>query len=174
MYMFYKFLYTKKESYKALTLPYKGDDISMLILLPNSNDGLSELENSLSSTFIQDIMQSLSVTRVYVHLPKFRLEYSKLLKDSLQTMGLNRVFNVGAHLNGINDSDELFLSELNHKAVLVVNEEGCEAKAFTGLLCGGGDAIVEYPEFVVDHPFMFVIYNTKKNLILFMGRVDEL
>ncbi|CAL1301183.1 unnamed protein product [Larinioides sclopetarius] len=168
-----KFPYVEKESYKALELPYKGDDISMLILLPNSIDGLSELENSLSSTFIQDIKQSMLKRKVEVALPKFKLEYSKSLKEKFQSLGLNRVFNRGAHLNGINDSGELLVSEIIHKAVLVVNEEGSEAAAVTAvmvMMC----ALAFDPEFIVDHPFMFVIYNNKNNLILFMGRVDEL
>ncbi|GBM74436.1 Neuroserpin [Araneus ventricosus] len=169
-----RFLYTKMESYKALELPYKGADISMLILLPDSEDGLSELENSLSSTFIRDIKQSMSKRRVEVALPKFKLEYSKSLKEKFQSLGLNRVFNRGAHLNGINDSNELFLSEVNHTAILVVNEEGSEAVAVTFKLLGGGYGPVEQPKFVVDHPFMLVIYNTENNLILFMGRVVEL
>ncbi|GBO04103.1 putative serpin-like protein TK1782 [Araneus ventricosus] len=168
-----KFPYVEKESYKALQLPYKGDDISMLILLPNSKDGLSELENSLSSTFIQDIKQSMRERKVEVALPKFKLEYSKSLKEKFQSLGLNQVFNVGAHLNGINDSGNLLVSEIIHKAVLVVNEEGSEAAAVTAvmvMMC----ALTFDPEFIVDHPFMFVIYNNKNNLILFMGRVDEL
>ncbi|GBN17513.1 Serpin B4 [Araneus ventricosus] len=99
------FLYTKKESYKALVLPYKGN-ISMLILLPNSKRGLRELENSLSSTFIQDLEQIMSETKVEVTLPKFKLEYSTSLKEKFQSLGLIRVFNSGAHLNVINDPSE--------------------------------------------------------------------
>ncbi|GBM25493.1 putative serpin-like protein TK1782 [Araneus ventricosus] len=167
------FLYTKKESYKALELPYEGGNISMLILLPNSKDGLSELESSLSSTFIQDLEQSMSETKVEVALPKFKLEYSTSLKEKFQSLGLSRVFNNGAHLNAINDSDELFLSEVNHTAILVVNEEGSEAVAFTGMKVSGSRAPMEQAKFIVDHSFMFVIYNVANNLILFMGRVDN-
>ncbi|GBN20088.1 putative serpin-like protein TK1782 [Araneus ventricosus] len=168
------FPYTKQESYKALELPYKGRDISMLILLPDSEDGLSELENSLSSTFIKDVKQSMSSTEVRVALPRFQLEYSKSLKEAFQSLGLNRVFRSGAHLNGINDSDELFLSGVNHKAVLVVNEAGTEATAVTYEVLTGCSTTMEYEKFIVDHPFMFAIYTARENLILFMGRVVEL
>ncbi|CAL1300766.1 unnamed protein product [Larinioides sclopetarius] len=88
-------------------------------------------------------------------------------------MGLNRVFNRGAHLNGINDSGKLLVSEIVHRAVLVVNEEGSEAAAVTAVMLIECSLTFD-PEFVDDHPFMFVIYNNKNNLILFMGRVDEL
>ncbi|GIY29058.1 uncharacterized serpin-like protein TK1782 [Caerostris darwini] len=168
-----KFPYVEKESFKALQLPYKGEDISMIILLPNARDGLEELEKSLSLDFIQDLTKSMRKRKVEVALPKFRLEYSKSLKESFQALGMNRVFNSGAHLNGINDSDQLLVSEILHKAVLIVNEEGSEAAAVTAvmvMMC----SLQFDPEFIVDHPFMFAIYNCKNNLILFMGRVDEL
>ncbi|GIY46174.1 uncharacterized serpin-like protein TK1782 [Caerostris extrusa] len=168
-----KFPYVEKESFKALQLPYKGEDISMIILLPNARDGLEELEKSLSLDFIQDLTKGMRKRKVEVALPKFRLEYSKSLKESFQALGMNRVFNCGAHLNGINDSDQLLVSDILHKAVLIVNEEGSEAAAVTAvmvMMC----SLQFDPEFIVDHPFMFAIYNCKNNLILFMGRVDEL
>ncbi|PRD22298.1 UNVERIFIED_CONTAM: Neuroserpin [Trichonephila clavipes] len=167
------FLYVEKESYKALELPYKGEDISMLILLPNSKDGLSNLENSLNSTFIQDLKQGMRKRKVEVALPKFRLEYSKSLKQQFQSLGMNKIFNAGAHLDGINDSKQLLVSEIVHKAVLIVNEEGSEAAAATAVVmmrC----SLSMCPEFIVDHPFLFVIYNSKNNLIYFMGRVNAL
>ncbi|GFY50434.1 serpin B3 [Trichonephila inaurata madagascariensis] len=167
------FLYVEKESYKALELPYKGEDISMLILLPNTKDGLSNLENSLNSTFIQDLKQGMRKRKVEVALPKFRLEYSKSLKQQFQSLGMNKIFNAEAHLDGINDSKQLLVSEIVHKAVLIVNEEGSEAAAATAVVmmrC----SLLMCPEFIVDHPFLFVIYNSKNNLIYFMGRVDEL
>ncbi|GIY78110.1 hypothetical protein CDAR_444531 [Caerostris darwini] len=70
-------------------------------------------------------------TKIQVALPKFRLEYSKSLKESFQTLGMNRVFNEGAHLNEINDSKQLLVSEILHKAFLIVDEEGSEAAAVT-------------------------------------------
>ncbi|GFX55580.1 neuroserpin [Trichonephila clavipes] len=163
------FLYVEKESYKALELPYKGEGISMLILLPNSKDGLSNLENSLNSTFIQDLKQGMRKRKVEVALPKFRLEYSKSLKQQFQSLGMNKIFNAGAHLDGINDSKQLLVSEIVHKAVLIVNEEGSEAAAATAVVmmrC----SLSMCPEFIVDHPFLFLIYNSKNNLIYFMGR----
>ncbi|GFT16642.1 uncharacterized serpin-like protein TK1782, partial [Nephila pilipes] len=156
------FLYVEKGSYKALELPYRGEDISMLILLPNSKNGLNELENSLNSTFIQDLKRDMREKKVEVALPKFRLEYSKSLKQQFQSLGMNRIFSLGAHLDGINESKQLLVSEIVHKAVLVVNEEGSEAAAATAamiMLC----SLMMDPEFIVDHPFMFVIYNSKNN-----------
>lgn len=168
-----KFNFVEKESFKALELPYKGDEVSMLVLLPNDQNGLNQLEDSLRPGFLQDLKKGMRETKVEVALPKFKMEYSKALKEHFQDLGMNRLFSRGAHFGGISDSKELLISEIFHKAVLVVNEEGSEAAAATAvvmMMC----SIQFDPEFIVDHPFLFVIYNSKNNMILFMGRVDEL
>ncbi|KFM58370.1 putative serpin-like protein, partial [Stegodyphus mimosarum] len=118
------FPYLENESFKAVQLPYKGEEIAMLILLPKSRNGLEEVENKLSSNFIQDFKQNMRKMKIELALPKFRLEYSKSMKNAFQELGMKRVFECGADLSGINDSKQLNVSEIIHKAVVVVNEEG--------------------------------------------------
>lgn len=168
-----KFNFIEKESFKALELPYKGHEVSMMVLLPKDRNGLCQLENSMKSGFVQDLRKSMMETEVEVALPKFKMEYSKALKDHFQDLGMSRLFSPGAHFGGISDSKELLISEIIHKAVLVVNEEGTKAAAATGLVMIYCSVEVN-PKFIVDHPFVFVILNCKNNMILFMGRVDEL
>lgn len=168
-----KFNFIERESFKALDLPYKGGEVSMLVLLPNDRNGLNQLEDSLKPGFVQDLKKGMRETKVEVALPKFKMEYSKALKEHFQDLGMNRLFSPGAHFGGISDSKELLISEIIHKAVLVVNEEGSEAAAATAVMMVMCSLQFD-PEFIVDHPFLFVIYNSKNNMILFMGRVDEL
>ncbi|GFS72858.1 serpin B6 [Nephila pilipes] len=168
-----KFNYVEKETYQALQLPYKGEDIVMLILLPYSKHGLEELANQLPSTFVEDLRKEMREVKIKVALPKFRIEYSKSLKGSLKALGMRRAFEAGANLSGINDCLDLFVSDVLHKAVIEVNEEGSEAAAVTAVMIQCRMMMME-PEFTVDHPFLFTIYNTKSNLSLFTGRIVEL
>ncbi|KFM58369.1 Neuroserpin, partial [Stegodyphus mimosarum] len=173
MHLTESFLYLEKKSFRALVLPYKGEEIAMLVLLPSSINGLKKLENKLSFNFIQDIKRKMHKRKVKVAFPKFQLEYTKSMKESLQSLGLKQVFKDGADLCGMSDSKQLKVSEIIHKAVVVVNEEGTEATAATAVAINSYSLSFD-PEFIVDHPFTFVIYNTISNLILFMGRVEEL
>ncbi|XP_035222893.1 leukocyte elastase inhibitor-like isoform X2 [Stegodyphus dumicola] len=173
MYHRESFFYLEKETFKALKLPYEGGEVAMLVFLPHSRNGLRQLERQLSSTFVQDIESAMYETTVEVALPKFRLEYSKSMKKALQALGMNLVFQNGADLGGISDSKELKVSDIIHKAAVVVNEEGSEAAAVTAILVTTYSLSFD-PTFIVDHPFMFVIYDTKSSHILFMGKVREL
>lgn len=166
------FLFTETENFKALKLPYK-EDIAMLILLPNARDGLKDLENQITSNFISENKKQMAKEKVEVALPKFRLDYSKNLKEYFNELGMKQIFKCGADYSGFNDSKNLVVSQILHKAVLEVNEQGCEAAAATAVVTTYR-AMTFTQEFIVDHPFLFVIYNTSNDLILFMGRVKEL
>lgn len=80
---------------QALELPYKGDNVSMLILLPDRRDGLADFEENLSLERLSTIQNELYETKVIISLPKFKFEYSKDLSEDFQNMGANSIFNSG-------------------------------------------------------------------------------
>ncbi|CAN7947591.1 unnamed protein product [Ixodes hexagonus] len=160
----------------ALEIPYKGNKTSMVILLPEDVEGLSVLEEQLTAAKLTALLGSMYVTSdVNLHLPKFKLEQSIGLKDVLMAMGVKDFFTPLADLSGISDSEKLCASDVIHKAFVEVNEEGTEAAAATAipimLMCARFPVVVN---FVVDHPFMFLIHSHDPDVILFMGSVREL
>ena len=173
MHMKESFPFYEDEFLQVLQLPYVGDNIAMLVLLPREKNGLESLEASLTPSFIGDMRSKLWRKKVEVSLPRFRLEYTKSLVPCFQILGINQLFNRGAELGAASDSGDLAVSEILHKAVLEVNEEGSEAAAAT-MACVMMCALIFDPVFTADHPFAFVIFDTTSDLILFMGRVDEL
>lgn len=167
------FPFYENKTLQVLQLPYIGDEVAMMILLPREKDGIDSVEASLSSSFVQEFKEKLKMMEVKIALPRFRLEYSKSLVSCFQELGVNLIFLPGAELTHLSDSSGLFVTEILHKTVLNVNEAGTEAAAVT-MVEMSRSAPVRKPEFIVDHPFMLVIYNTKNDLILFMGRINEL
>ncbi|GFT44648.1 serpin B10 [Nephila pilipes] len=170
------FEYVEESTFQALKLPYKGKDIAMMILLPCTKKGLAELESQLSPTYVEDLAKAMRNAKVKVSLPKFRVEYAISLVDTLKSLGMRKAFNDGeADLTGICDLKGIYVSEIFHKAVIEVNEEGSEAAAATAVvLAVRSRRPPPEPEFTVNHPFLFTIYNTKNNLNLFTGRITEL
>ena len=157
------------ENMQMLQMPYKGNDFSMLILLPSSMDDMQSVEGSLTLENLNLWKDSLSSLRgIVIHIPKFTLETEYDLTESLPEMGMPSVFGP-ADLSGITGHKGLFVSEAIHKAFVDVNEKGTEAAAATAVVLdeSGG------AEFRADHPFIVMIQDNETGSILFMGKVVD-
>jgi serpin B len=88
-----RFLYFENDDLQALELPYEGERLSMLIILPREGK-FEEVENNLSVRLVKNIMESMNMERVKVALPKFRFEGEYHLRDTLMDMGMKKAFTV--------------------------------------------------------------------------------
>nr|WIM01378.1 serpin [Limnephilus flavicornis] len=163
---------------KILELPYKDNEMSMVIILPNQVDGLAALEEKLSqkSTDLKSLVQNLYQAEVTVALPKFRIESTIDLNEVLPKLGMSRIFDGRAELGGLLANDEpLVVSKAIQKAFIEVNEEGAEAAAATAVLT----LAMAYPGmkphkknfFTADHPFYFAVIESG-GLTVFNGKLD--
>jgi serpin B len=158
--------------FQALELPYAGNDLAMVVLLPKKVDGLDEFERSLTAGSLADRLAKLRPRRVEVALPRFRMESGFELQSVLSAMGMPAAFG-DADFSGINGRRDLFISAVIHKAFVDVNEEGTEAAAATAVLMPRAAAVRPEPAVVfrADHPFAFLIRHDRSGSLLFLGRV---
>jgi serpin B len=170
------YLYYEADGFQALDLPYKGRQLSMLVVLPRKRDGLPSLESQWSAgdTYRQ-VMDGLEhEDTVIVSLPRFKMEAEFELKPVLCDLNAELAFSDEADFTGIG-TEPLKISEVIHKAFVEVNEEGTEAAAATAVLmarCLGLGASAAKPKvFKADHPFLFFIRDRKTNTVLYSGRV---
>ena len=162
---------------QLVELPYQGEDLSMLILLPQDKYGLTSVEASLTHDKLQKAIALTQVQpsgEVKVYLPRFNMTQEFQLNELLAKMGVTDMFNANkADFTGI--SPGLFVTHAIHKAFVEVNEKGTEAAAATAVLMSrsksppGGSAKI--PVFCADHPFLFLLCHKKSGGILFMGRM---
>nr|XP_010959724.2 serpin B3-like [Camelus bactrianus] len=160
---------------KILEIPYKGAELSMMLLLPNEVDGLQKLEDKLTAEKLLEwtSSQNMRKSQVHLHLPRFKVEERCDLKAILVALGVVDAFSSqDADLSGITGKHRLVVSEAVHKSFVEVNEEGTEAAAATGISTGITSA-PRYEHFHCDHPFLFFIRHNKTNSILFLGRVSS-
>ncbi len=168
-----EYLYYEDGDLQALDLPYKGGQLSMLVVLPRKNDGLSSLEKqwAMPGAAEQLTGRLKHESTVMVSLPRFKLESTFKLKPVLCAMGAGLAFRADADFSGI-AGEPLLIDEVIHKAFVEVNEEGTEAAAATAILMARGAMIVRKPKvFTADHPFLFFIRDRKTNALLFSGRI---
>ena len=169
-----EFRYGQTEELQILELPYKGEQLSMVIVLPKERNGLGRLEKQLKPDNLKDWQKTLRKRKVEVYLPKFTLTSTFSLSKTLAKMGMPYAFDIparSADFSGMDGSKELFISAVLHKAFVEVNEEGTEAAAATAVVMSLRSMPLPPPIFRADHPFLFLIRDTRTDSILFMGRL---
>jgi serpin B len=168
------FKYLDGGDFQALELPYQGEHLSMVVLLPKKVDGLAALEEKLTATNLADWLRRLQKKEVHVTLPKFKVTKEFGLNDALKALGMRRAFVPGgADFTGMSGSGRrLFISAVVHKAFVDVNEEGTEAAAATGVVVTLTSARIT-PVFRADHPFVFLIRDNRSGSVLFLGRLTN-
>lgn len=164
------FSYKEIGNLQILEMPYEGERLSMVILLPKNND-LSLLESSLSLGKIDDWRSKRTEQRVDVFMPKFIFNTKYFLNETLQKMGMPTAFTDSADFSGMDGTKSLSIQNVIHQAFIDVNEEGTEAAAATGVSIGKTSMQQQIPIFRADHPFIFIIQDKQSGSILFLGRV---
>ncbi|KAH6941695.1 hypothetical protein HPB50_022687 [Hyalomma asiaticum] len=163
---------------KALEVPYAGDRFSMVIVLPNSRTGLSTVETRLTADLVDEIADRLAPRDVQLWLPKFKLHTDYDLVAPLRRLGLESAFGKDADLSGISARNNLEVSDVKHKAMVEVSEEGTVAAAVTAvrvsLKSARGGAVFPPTPFRVEHPFAFFIWDKVGKQAFFMGAIRSL
>ncbi|CAG2191131.1 unnamed protein product [Mytilus edulis] len=91
---------------KVLQLPYQGKQISMIFVLPNSGDGLSELESKLTVNTFKTLLSSLKTQKTIIRIPKFTMTSEYDLKPVCTALGITEIFD-----DKIADFSEMFKSD---------------------------------------------------------------
>lgn len=168
------FGYLKAEDFEAVELFYEGRELSMVILVPDE-DQFTAFEQNLNAATIQSFINQLSVERLDLSLPKFKVESSFGLAETLAAMGMPDAFDVvKADFSGMTGQPDLYITDVVHKAFVDVNEIGTEAAAATGVVMGLKSMPTGEPiEVKIDRPFLFVIRDVQTGAMLFFGRVVQ-
>jgi serpin B len=169
-----QYAYAKIDGAAMVELPYSGERLGMVLILPDAVDGIDKLD--ISAEMLNSLTAQLqSVQEVDLSLPRFQFESKMRLNDVLAALGMRNVFESGrADFSGMSDQ-KLFLSAVLHRAKIETNEEGSEAAAATaavmslGLANGGKPPVV----FRADHPFIFLIRDRHTGAVLFLGRIVD-
>lgn len=162
--------YAEADGVQILEMDYLGDQLSMLVILPESND-LTVIEKKLSPEAIRQWRSKVELQSVGVRMPKYTITFSDGLQKTLMKLGMIRAFDPNeANFSGIDGSKTLSVQDIFHTAKLTVDEDGTEAAAATAItaMTGGSNRI-----FNADHPFLFLIQDKTNGNILFMGRVTN-
>lgn len=174
--------FMRGQGFSAVTIPYVGEELQLLILLPDKNASLASVEKILTPRMLAECAKSAQ-TEVILHLPKFKIEPVGIpLGKDLQALGMKTAFDQpkgSANFDRMaprKPDDYLLIGGVFHKAFIEVDEMGTEASAATALIVACTFGIVERPkpvEMKVDRPFLFAIQHRASGACLFLGRVVD-
>ncbi len=174
--------YYENDQFQMVALRYGksgsyDNEVTMYVFLPRDVDGISAFVESLTPENWKSWMSDRFITPVDLKLPRFRIEYARILNNALSAMGMGIAFSDKADfskmISGAGEDEGLFLQTVLQKSFVEVNEEGTEAAAVT-IIAEGEEGPRKEPEvhtMVVDHPFFFAICDDASEAILFTGTV---
>ena len=163
-------VYGEGQSFQAAELPYDGQQLAMLVLVPDEGT-FSQFEQTLSANKVDEIRAGLSYHMVDLAFPKFSFRSSVPAKAPLQALGMVEAFDAGkADFSGMTDTAPLFVQNVVHQAFVAVDERGTEAAAATAVISGATSAPPP-ATLTVDRPFVFAIIDRTTGATLFVGRV---
>jgi serpin B len=169
--------YMENDSFQAVELPYVGRELALVVLLPRKVDGCGALEGQLNAGWLSSCLRRIHNQQVELFLPRFKMESSFQLADTLMKMGMSDAFGGKADFSGMDGERNLFISAVFHKAWVEVNEEGTEAAAATAVPMRAMSRVLKPPApppvFRADHPFIFCISDTRSGSVLFLGRLAD-
>jgi serpin B len=154
-----EYSYYRGDAFQAVALPYGQGGTGLVLFLPDKESSLTEFLKGFSYEKWEQWTQGFRRTPGDLKIPRFKLDYERTLNDPLKALGM----------------EIAFISEVKHKAIVEVNEEGTEAAASTsvGISVTSMRPQPERFTFIADRPFLMAIRNQQTGAILFLGAVVE-
>ncbi|MES2285328.1 MAG: serpin family protein [Bacteroidota bacterium] len=165
------FPYLETEEAQVLEMPYKNNELSMIVILPKKGHTLLSISNTKHLTVF--LGAKINHERLQIAFPRFKIEAKYLMKKDLYKMGMSVPFGDKADFSGMTGSKELQINQVIHQTFVEVNEAGTEATAATAVGMEAGGMPKAPKPFIADHPFIFAIRHNATGAILFMGALND-
>jgi len=173
-----KYDYFENKGMQAISLNYKKDNLSALIILPKKGKNINDYIEYLTLDKYDNIISGLTNQEVNLSLPKFEFDFSTELIQNFKTLGMHDAFNAGAaDFSVMKKEKDIYISNIIHKTYIKVDEEGTEAVAVTAVEGFFGSCFVDNKVMKVDHPFLFIIRSKDLppgNDMIFIAKVESL
>jgi serpin B len=168
-----QFSVSSNEVYSAIDLSYGKGNFSMTILLPDRSKSVQDVITTLTSENWNNLLKSFGKAKKNLMMPRFKLEYKKNLNQVLKDLGMSIAFDPdNANFKRLYEGPfNAFISNVEHKTFIDVNEEGTEAAAVTSVEIG--ITSIQDPLFRVDRPFVYIIREKNSGSILFIGKMED-
>ncbi|KAG5451996.1 Glia-derived nexin [Clonorchis sinensis] len=152
---------------------FRNTRFTLIVVLPTERWESKGIERVLAGQYnIRDLVAAQQPEVVSLKMPKFRMQQTSDLTSALKSMGVISIFQRGeADFSGMTDTDDMHLGMVKQGAVMSVNEIGVEPTGVTASISGASTRLEPTVEFIVDQPFVCMIYDEQFKLPVFTARV---
>jgi serpin B len=168
--------------WQAVELPYEGETFSMVIILPDEGE-LETVIEGLDAGALDGIVAKLKQGKVELVMPRFGIESTPPVEETLKALGMKRMFELESDFNKMIDLNAklpqpagLGVGGVHQKAFIAVAEKGTEAAAASSVTMVAGTVTTTteyYREIIVDRPFVYLIRDRESGQIVFLGQVTR-
>ncbi|WP_157960353.1 serpin family protein [Marinimicrobium alkaliphilum] len=163
----------------AVSMPYIGDDIELVAMMPADADNFNRWAAELDREHFDGVLENINSRDVALHFPRFESGSDLKLSELLESMGMVDAFDeCAADFSGITGADPcipdraIYIDEIFHKSFVDIDESGTEAAAATAVAMVRVTSLGPEPPTVrFDRPFYYFIHDRPTGLILFAGRM---
>ncbi|XP_004704299.2 serpin I2 [Echinops telfairi] len=152
-------------NYQVLELPYKGNELSLIIILPEENVDIEEVGKRITARQILKWFSEMQEEQVEISLPRFKIEQKLDFKEALYSLNITEIFSGGCDLSGITDSAEVYVSQIMQKVSFEINEDGSEVATSTGIHVPAIMSLAQN-QFVANRPFLFILKNNPTGTLM--------
>ena len=177
-----EYAYIEDENTTGFVKYYNGRRYAFVALLPNEGIKMSDYVSSMDGQKIENLLKNIDESPVNTKTPKFNVDYSIELKDTLETMGMKLAFDqYKADFYGIAHPTPypLYIGRVLHKTFFRIDEKGTSAGAATmiDVVMEGEISDIEAKEpytVYLDRPFVYMLIDCKSNTPFFIGTAMDI
>lgn len=165
-----------EDDFQAVRLPYGDDErLAMYVFLPPADADFLEFARQLTYDTVAASFDRFAPAQGEVYLPRMDITYKSKLNEALKALGMGIAFDGGAadfgRLRPANETRNIYISDVLHRSVLVVDEQGTEAAAVTSVDFRVTSLPMYDFTFKADRPFFIVIRDDATEALLFVGAI---
>ncbi|XP_052868567.1 serine protease inhibitor A3K [Anopheles cruzii] len=161
---------------KFIELPYNNSRYSLLLMVPNTKDGLKELIKNFNPDTLSTVQKSLVKMPAHICIPKFRIDTTSRAEKPLAKLGLITMFTSKADLSGITDEQKIHVDELVQHVSIRVDEGSSSENALSATNTVESKTIAddEREHFMADKPFLFFVRDVVDDIVIVAGKITDI
>lgn len=151
----------------------QNERYSLLLIVPDSRDGLKKLIANFDANCLADITAKLTEESIDISLPKFHIDTTSGAEKSLAKAGLASIFTTKADFSGISKQQKLHIEELQQHISFRVDEGSSSENFLTATNALRSNSQAER-SVIIDRPFLFFVRDVIDNVVIVAGKITSL